>query len=165
MFSVFRIAALVAIAVGLAWVTPARATVLVDFDNPGNDRFPVLHVQFDIPTLMTIDETSTFTLNVGDAVDSFFYDLTTSGACTPLNLIQQGPCDGANLNLGGGGSFTATLSPTSNPDVFEDAAGGTLTFTQLAAVPEPTSLTLLVVGLAGLGFVSGQRRKPPSRAR
>jgi hypothetical protein len=155
MFSTFRNTTLAAIVAGLALTSPARATWLVNYALPSSTGSEA-HVQFDIPTFLTSDSTSIFTLNAGTLapITTFQYNLTGSGTCSVDGSIASAPCDGFIALL----SFLNGLSSTSDPDVFTDTAGGTLTFTNLAAAPEPASLTLLALGLAGLGMVLRTRR-------
>jgi hypothetical protein len=155
MFPTFRNAALAVITAGLALTSPARATVLVDY----NFTDFGIHVQFDTPTLLPSDTTSTFTLDNG-GVTEFQYALPGSGGSCPLDIGFSAPCDAflspGNPTVTGGSSI---LISTGNPNVFTDFNGGTLTFTQLAAaVPEPGPLTVLAMGLAGLGMVLRTRR-------
>src|SRR5215813_10702627 len=69
MFSTFRNTALAAVA-GLALVSPARADVLVDFNDLG------VQVEFITPTFETRAATSTFSIDVGEA-SQFAYNLVS----------------------------------------------------------------------------------------
>jgi hypothetical protein len=151
MFSGIRKAAIGAAAVGLALTGSAHATVLVDYNDGA-----FVHVEFVTPTFLTSFHTTTFTFNDPGDITEFAYSLPGDGAsCVIAAATTGGPCDAFTQGLT---PNAAPLSATANPDVFTDAAGGTLTFNLPAVVPEPASLTLLAVALAGLGVVLRTRR-------
>jgi hypothetical protein len=66
---------------GLVLVSPARADWLVDYSN-AVDFAVTVHVQFDIPTFLTSDTATTFSLNIGGAT-KFVYALPGSGEGLP----------------------------------------------------------------------------------
>lgn len=162
MFSVLRNTVLATIT-GLALTSPARAVWLVDFNSPGFGNGGA-HVEFFTPAFLTRDTTRTFELNIGE-LTKFHYTLRSAGTCTLVQGLRfEGPCVAARFS--GGAAEHDLLTTTTNPDVYSVPNGGTLTFTNLAvaappdpaAAPEPASLMLLAVGLAGLGMVLRLRR-------
>jgi hypothetical protein len=147
MFTTFRNTALAAAAVGLALISPAQANWLVDFNQPASNRgggIQQVHLQFVTLTFLTSDTTSAFSLATTSdptPISQFSYALTAGETCSAFGFTAADPCE--VTSFGSVLSETLALFETSNPDVYDTLFAGTLTLTDLAAVPEPASLLLL----------------------
>ena len=153
MLATVRTAALAAVAIGLACSSPARANWMVDYNAFGQ------HLEFDTPTLLSSDTVTSFSLDVG-GVTTFAYNLAVGGLCdTGSGSFTDAGHGCTQAATTSNGTFDAGVYATSNPDAYTVLGGGTLTFTDLAvtAAPEPASLPLLAVGLAGLGLMLRSR--------
>jgi hypothetical protein len=153
----------------IALTSPALANPWqVDFTQPSNAFLPPIHVAFDTPTFLLEDNgVNSFLVNTGGILKSFGYNLSVSAGsvCSAsfsgATIARAGQC--VAFIAESSGTFALdddALNATTNPLVWTGRTlSGTLTFTDLAtAVPEPASLPVLALGLAGLGMVLRMRR-------
>ena len=95
-----------------------------------------------------------------------FSSVTFNGV--QFNLSSTGVVEfGSLLNqaLVGGATNTLTVNGTSGTNSLNSSYGGTLSFAQAAAVPEPAAWMLMLLGMAGVGFSMRRKEKPTLRVR
>jgi PEP-CTERM motif len=180
MISMFRSTALAAIAAGLALTSPAHANMISNFSGTctalctGSTSGVLTLTDAYVPGTNIILQPATFVSFLYQSNDTRIF-ISGANPCDYLAgsiaadgsvgflILQGGPLGfglpvfqdegGAILVLyqADNGQFTAPGS-SGNPEL------GTGSFGPLVEVPEPASLTLLAVGLAGLGMVLRTRR-------
>ncbi|WP_246167336.1 PEPxxWA-CTERM sorting domain-containing protein [Sphingomonas piscis] len=108
-----------------------------------------------------------FTNPLGTASDTItgqsfgFYQLLTScgliaGGCG--RVVWDGP---QTFNFGAGGSFSLALNNVTFGTPGSSAVGGTFTLlSTTAAVPEPATWAMMLLGFGGIGYSMRRRRKP-----
>ena len=172
LFSLLRITALAAVAAGLAFTSAARADVIYRVEAAQSGT-----TYFDATLTQTSFITSSITVPISDfavAVNSTSFTSVAfsvaalgneDGTCAEFG--QSSPCDSItiqNLTVGNGSAFIVPLGALETPGVYPSfepvipAFSWTLTVSAVSATPEPASLAVLAMGLAGLGVVLRTRR-------
>lgn len=107
----------------------------------------------------------------GNSLPSFAIDPTNTGPQIALNALIGDFVDATGLVIGtpfatGNGPFSITapigavrLQLGFNDDIFSDNSGS-LRISVASGVPEPSTWAMLLLGLAGLGFISRRRAAP-----
>jgi hypothetical protein len=165
MFSTFRNTALAATILALIGALPAHAVPMVHFDfvpTSGPDE-----LLFDLPASPT---PPSFTVASGFGMTSVpvtvggvsetassivFFDSTSSGGFEANGLSVIYATQGAQLFSGSNGMPTFSVGVHVLAPFLAACCAGTLT---ISNAPEPASLTLMAMGLAGLGVVLRTRR-------
>ena len=112
--------------------------------------------------IASIDISSIFsTTNALTNID--FSSVTFNG--TAFNIISTGEQEFRNLlnrNLVAGGNNVLAVAGTTGGNA---AFSGNISFASVAAVPEPTTWMLMLMGMAGIGFSMRRKEKQTLRVR
>jgi hypothetical protein len=143
---------------------------VVDFNDPSRPALSTITGTFTVDTTSDLVTSSTVTLsapaadaglyNAGGSIEDAFPGFVQFLASTgPFRLslgFDGGPFGTAHLTLGPGGAVEE------HTDIVNGAQSGELTtggITLLAAVPEPSTWAMLILGFAGIGAMTYRRRR------
>jgi hypothetical protein len=115
--------------------------------------FAIDNVQVKLVSVLNGDASST------SASDEIGFFSASNGTETILDFGKSFFND--TLNVGSGAYFTGSLSdPTFVPGTYFGTNGESLTITDMtAAVPEPSTWAMMILGFCGLGFMAYRRRQ------
>jgi hypothetical protein len=126
--------------------------------NPFNE---VLTFTTDVAGRLSINLTST-TTGAADDTDFSNVFLSGTGIAAPISIAQilADPNETRALNDFGVGVGTFTLNILGNPGTSSGSFGGSVAFTAAAAaVPEPGTWAMMLVGFGAIGFSMRRRRR------
>jgi hypothetical protein len=163
-FSTFRNTALAAVAVGLALTSSAHADFLLFQWVSGSETASWEQQSNPTPFSSGVVDTQIGVLNGTETTVAHGTESFTNVLFFTLGI--GGGFDTINVSTGGPQLFTGTTSsPIFSPQTVNlinlgpGGGAGILTVTDTSVpAPEPASLPLLVIGLAGLGMVVRRRR-------
>jgi hypothetical protein len=138
----------------LGWTTASDVRLLFNPSEPGGSKNSI--------TIQTL--TLTFFAANGSPIGSvsgadLVYSSTDPGNGKSGFLIDVAPDQYQLVNglLAGGPDLRLGISAT-----LVNATGGPESFTAIAAVPEPTTWALMLLGFCGLGFMAYRRKSKPA---
>jgi hypothetical protein len=119
----------------------------------------------------TASDSQLFNLNIQQRTNSagdIVFDLTdtTLHGLGPFSLNGV-TVSGFSFALGSGGSYNAATGEWDNPDPPGDPGSRTSTLLitadfAVAAVPEPSTWAMMILGFAGIGFMAYRRKAKPA---
>lgn len=127
----------------------------VTFDLPENPTPSLVTSNaFYVANVPVVLNSNGYTLNETDEVD--FYDASSG---TEFVADQNSYYSFTLSTLASGAVFKGTNSnPIFVPGTYTGGSGDSVTITDLAPVPLPSTLPLMIAGLVSVGFVARQRR-------
>lgn len=157
-----------------ATIVGGSTTVTANIDPAANDGFTIgfsdsnltnpfnetLTFTTDVAGMLSINLTSTTTSGADDTDFSNVF-LTGTGIGAPVSVAQLlgDPNETRALNNFMVGAGTFTLNISGNPGTSSGSFGGSVAFQRVAAVPEPGTWAMMLVGFGAIGATMRRRHR------